>query len=53
MNIKFFKRKLNYKGRLASPFTTEAKQRGLLPTSKEPKKLHFKDHFAILLEREK
>ena len=52
MNINFFNRKPNYKGRLASPFTTKTKQEGLLPTSKEPKKLHFTDHFVRAWEVE-
>ena len=38
--------KTNYTGKQASPWITETKERGLLLTSKEPKKLQAKDHLA-------
>ena len=38
--------KTNYTGKQASPWITETIEGGLLPTSKEPKKLQAKDHFA-------
>ena len=38
--------KTNYTNKQASPWITEIKEGGLLPTSKEPKKLQAKDHFA-------
>ena len=38
--------KTNYTGKQASPWITETIEGGLLPTSKEPKKLQAKDHFV-------